>query len=227
MRPPTADGQRLRGPSAETPGTYQSRCPASFRSTTTLPTPRGRRSTAGMSCRSPTQRSCSSASAVSAPTFRSPRADRQRARRDRRARRPRCRPGGVGPRLAAVDASGGRVRKLSVTDTGTGMTPEQLRRYINQLASSGREQSGVGNFGVGAKIAAGSRNPHGLEYRSWCRGQGALVCFKRHPNGRWGLEPQRWKDGHTDYWRPLGEADKPSALRGGDRGHPGRVARPA
>ena len=112
------------------------------------------------------------------------------------------------------DASGGRVRKLSVTDTGTGMTPEQLRRYINQLASSGREQSAAGNFGVGAKIAAGSRNPHGLEYRSWCQDQGALVCFKRHSDGRWGLEPQRWKDGHTDYWRPLGEADKPSALRG-------------
>jgi hypothetical protein len=112
------------------------------------------------------------------------------------------------------DASGGRVRKLSVTDTGTGMTPEQLRRYINQLASSGREQSAAGNFGVGAKIAAGSRNPHGLEYRSWCQDQGALVCFKRHSDGRWGLEPQRWKDGHTDYWRPLGEADKPPALRG-------------
>jgi hypothetical protein len=112
------------------------------------------------------------------------------------------------------DASAGRVRKLSVTDTGTGMTPEQLRRYINQLASSGREQSAAGNFGVGAKIAAGSRNPHGLEYRSWCQDQGALVCFKRHSDARWGLEPQRWKDGHTDYWRPLGEADKPPALRG-------------
>ena len=112
------------------------------------------------------------------------------------------------------DASGGRVRKLSVTDTGTGMTPEQLRRYINQLASSGREQSAAGNFGVGAKIAAGSRNPHGLEYRSWCQDRGALVCFKRHSDGRWGLEPQRWKDGHIDYWRPLAEADKPSALRG-------------
>ena len=64
------------------------------------------------------------------------------------------------------DASGGRVRKLSVTDTGTGMTAVQLRQYINQLASSGREQSADGNFGIGAKIAAGSRNPNGLEYRS-------------------------------------------------------------
>jgi len=116
------------------------------------------------------------------------------------------------------DASGGRVRKLSVTDTGTGMTPEQLRRYINQLASSGREQSDAGNFGVGAKIAAGSRNPHGLEYRSWHRGQGALVCFKRHRDGRWGLEPQRWPDGHTDFWRPLAEQDKPWQLRGQDNG---------
>ena len=116
------------------------------------------------------------------------------------------------------DASGGRVRKLSVTDTGTGMTAEQLHRYINQLASSGREQSAAGNFGVGAKVAAGSRNPHGLEYRSWHQGQGSLVCFKRHPDGRWGLEPQRWPDGHSDFWRPLDAQDKPWVLRGQDHG---------
>jgi hypothetical protein len=116
------------------------------------------------------------------------------------------------------DTSGGRVRKLSVTDTGTGMTPEQLGHYINQLAASGREQSAAGNFGVGAKVAAGSRNPHGLEYRSWYRGQGALVCFKRHPDGRWGLEPQRWTDRRSDFWRPLDEHDKPWLLRGQDNG---------
>ncbi len=116
------------------------------------------------------------------------------------------------------DASGGRVRKLSVTDTGTGMTPKQLRQYINQLASSGREQSARGNFGVGAKVAAGSRNPHGLEYRSWHQGQGALVRFKRHPDGRWGLEPQRWPDGRSDFWRPLDEQEKPRLLRGQDQG---------
>jgi hypothetical protein len=60
---------------------------------------------------------------------------------------------------ARLEASGGRVRKLSVTDTGTGVTAEQLRYFINQLAASGREQSGTANFGVGAKVAAGSRNP--------------------------------------------------------------------
>ena len=30
-------------------------------------------------------------------------------------------------------------------------------------------------------MAAGSRNPHGLEYRSWHQGEGSLVCFKRDP----------------------------------------------
>ena len=117
-----------------------------------------------------------------------------------------------------VEASAGVVRKLTVTDTGTGMRPDQLRRYINQLASSSREQSHTANFGVGAKVAAGSRNPHGLEYRSWHQGHGSLVCFKRHPDGRWGLEPQRWENGHTDYWRPIDEQDKPWLLRGQDHG---------
>ena len=116
------------------------------------------------------------------------------------------------------DASTGRVRKLSVIDTGTGMTPEQLRYYINRLAASGREQSRTGNFGVGAKVAAGSRNPHGLEYRSWHQGRGALACFKRHPDGRWGLAPQRWADGRSNFWRPLGDADKPWPLRGQEHG---------
>ena len=37
------------------------------------------------------------------------------------------------------EESGGCVRKLSVIDTGTGMTAEQLRHYINQLAASGRQ----------------------------------------------------------------------------------------
>ena len=116
------------------------------------------------------------------------------------------------------EASAGVVRKLTVTDTGTGMRPDQLRRYINQLASSSREQSHTANFGVGAKVAAGSRNPHGLGYRSWHQGHGSLVCFKRHPDGRWGLEPQRWENGHTDYWRPIDEQDKPWLLRGQDHG---------
>jgi hypothetical protein len=115
------------------------------------------------------------------------------------------------------EESGGGVRKLSVIDTGTGMTAAPPRHYINQLASSGHEQSPTGNFGVGAKGAAGLRNPHGLEYRSWYQGDGSLVCFKRHPDGRWGLEPQQRADGRSDFWRPLAEAEKPWLLR--DQAH--------
>ena len=46
------------------------------------------------------------------------------------------------------DASGGHVRKLSVIDTGTEMTADEMRSYINQLAASRREHSPTGNFGV-------------------------------------------------------------------------------
>jgi hypothetical protein len=55
------------------------------------------------------------------------------------------------------ESSGGRIRKLSAIDTRTGMTAAQRRHYSNQLAASGRERSLTGNFGVGAKVAAGSR----------------------------------------------------------------------
>ena len=44
------------------------------------------------------------------------------------------------------------------------------------------------------------------------------MCFKRDPNGRWGLEPQRWADGRSNFWRPLREAEKPWLLRGQDHG---------
>jgi hypothetical protein len=46
----------------------------------------------------------------------------------------------------------------------------------------------------------------------------AVMCFKRHPDGRWGLEPQRWANGHTDFRRPFSEQDKPWLLRGQDHG---------
>ena len=112
-----------------------------------------------------------------------------------------------------ADASRGRIRKLSITDTGIGMSPDAMRYYINHLAATSHEQGRTKNYGVGAKVAAGSRNPHGLEYRSWQQGRGALVCFKRHPSGRWGLEPQQWPDGRRDFWRPLTESEQPWALR--------------
>src|SRR5512139_2072372 len=50
------------------------------------------------------------------------------------------------------------VYKLSVTDNGDGMTGEDMIQYINHLSSSGGVQAHNANFGVGAKIAAATRN---------------------------------------------------------------------
>jgi sensor histidine kinase regulating citrate/malate metabolism len=49
------------------------------------------------------------------------------------------------------------IYKLSVTDTGDGMTGPEMVQYINQLSSSISEQTFGGNYGVGAKIAAATR----------------------------------------------------------------------
>jgi HSP90 family molecular chaperone len=54
------------------------------------------------------------------------------------------------------------VFKLCCIDTGIGMTGPEMVEYINKLSSSLHQQSSGGNFGVGAKIAAASRNPHGI-----------------------------------------------------------------
>src|SRR5690349_11420214 len=62
--------------------------------------------------------------------------------------------------------------KLSITDNGDGMTGEEMVKYINKLSSSVSEQSFIGNYGVGAKISAATRNHAGLVYLSWKNGGG-------------------------------------------------------
>jgi hypothetical protein len=107
------------------------------------------------------------------------------------------------------------------------MTPEQLRYYINQLAASGREQSHTGNFGVGAKVAAGSRNPHGLECRSSHQGQGALLRFMRHRDGRWGTAAAAVAQWPPQLLAAAGRARQAVGAAGQSHGTPGRIARPA
>jgi hypothetical protein len=103
--------------------------------------------------------------------------------------------------------------KLAITDTGTGMTGPEMVQYINHLASSGRVQSETGNFGVGAKIAAATRNPLGMVYLSWKDGQGAMIWLWRNPEtGQYGLRPLPRADGTHGYWAPLPEAAKPACL---------------
>src|SRR3954471_14386040 len=97
--------------------------------------------------------------------------------------------GRVGRRLELVEASNGRQRKLSISDTGCGMTAAELRHFINNLAASGQTIGLTANQGLGAKIAGGYHTPRGLQYRSWREGRGTQVVFRKR--GRvWGLERQ-------------------------------------
>jgi hypothetical protein len=80
------------------------------------------------------------------------------------------------------------VYKLTVIDTGVGMSKHELLDYINQLSSTSGVQALGANFGVGAKITAGARNPAGLLYASWKDGKGWMVNFWRDPDLGFGLE---------------------------------------
>jgi hypothetical protein len=84
-----------------------------------------------------------------------------------------------------VEQSG--VRKLCICDNGVGMAGDELVRYINSLSSSGSVQGMDSNYGVGAKIAAATRNPEGLVYLSWQDGVGAGIQLVKDGSGQYGL----------------------------------------
>jgi hypothetical protein len=103
--------------------------------------------------------------------------------------------------------------KLSITDTGDGMTGEEMVQYINHLSASGNGQSHHGNFGVGAKIAAATRNHAGLVYLSWKDNVGSTVHLWREPGtGQYGLRLQERPDGSYSYWANIEAAVKPEII---------------
>ncbi|HEX7089129.1 MAG TPA: hypothetical protein VF192_03280 [Longimicrobiales bacterium] len=103
--------------------------------------------------------------------------------------------------------------KLCIADTGVGMTGPEMVEYINHLASSGGVQAEDGNFGVGAKIAAATRNPAGIVYLSWRRGAGAMVWLWRNPEtGQYGLKRLRRAGGADAYWARAPDALKPALI---------------
>jgi len=112
---------------------------------------------------------------------------------------------------AIYDISG--AYKLCCVDNGHGMSGEEMRRYINQLSASRHEQAFDGNFGVGAKVAAATRNPAGLIYQSWKDGKGAMIQLWRDPVTRqYGLRQFELPDGSFGYWVPLGPDAKPAEI---------------
>jgi hypothetical protein len=105
--------------------------------------------------------------------------------------------------------------KLAVIDTGIGMTGPDMLQYINQLSSSRHEQAHEGNFGVGAKVAAATRNHAGLLYLSWKDGQGWMTHLWRDPDtGQYGVARAERDDGtYHDYLR-ISDDVKPAHIDG-------------
>jgi hypothetical protein len=111
------------------------------------------------------------------------------------------------------EASDGALYKLCCIDDGCGMTGPEMLRYINQLSSSIHGQAHDGNYGVGAKIAAATRNPAGLIYQSWKEGQGAMIQLWRDPDsGDYGVRQWELPDGTFDYHQPITDEGKPSQI---------------
>jgi len=105
------------------------------------------------------------------------------------------------------------VMKLCVIDTGDGMTGEEMLKYINQLSSSGSEQSMTANYGIGAKIAAATKNPAGIIYQSWKNGDGYMIQMEKNPvTGEYGLRQWELEDGSYSHYMPLAEDVKPEEI---------------
>lgn len=103
--------------------------------------------------------------------------------------------------------------KLCVTDSGDGMTGEDMIRYINHLSSSGGVQAHNANYGVGAKIAAATRNPAGLVYLSWRDNIGSMIHFWKDPQtGDYGLMQMQRPDDSWGHWAHVESAVKPDMI---------------
>ncbi|MCK9487095.1 MAG: hypothetical protein M0R73_10445 [Dehalococcoidia bacterium] len=105
------------------------------------------------------------------------------------------------------------VYKLCITDTGDGMAGPDMVHYINTLSASGGTQSFDKNYGVGAKIAAATRNHRGLVYLSWRDGAGSMIHLWREPNtGAYGLKQIKQDEDTYDHWGPVAEDVRPALI---------------
>lgn len=105
------------------------------------------------------------------------------------------------------------VMKLCVIDTGDGMTGEEMLKFINQLSSSGSEQSMTANYGIGAKIAAATKNPAGVIYQSWKNGEGYMIHLEKNPEtGEYGLQQWELSDGTYSHYLRLEDDVKPPEI---------------
>lgn len=105
------------------------------------------------------------------------------------------------------------IYKLACIDTGVGITGADMIKYINHLSSSGHEQAHDKNFGIGAKVAAATRNHAGLVYLSWKDGQGWMSHLWRDPvSGQYGVRRSQRVDGSFQDYARITDDVKPAAI---------------
>jgi len=105
------------------------------------------------------------------------------------------------------------LQKLCITDSGDGMTGDQMVRLLNQLSSSLSGQSMSGNYGVGAKIAALTRNHAGVVYVSWKDAEGSMIHLLRHKEeAQYGLKQWEHSDGSFAHYLPLEDDVRPEYI---------------
>jgi len=106
-----------------------------------------------------------------------------------------------------------RVHKICFIDNGDGMTADEMREHLNNLSSSGAEQNIFENYGMGAKIAALTRNHAGVIYDSWKDGVGHRIIIKYDENERaYGIARTTSEDGQAHWYLPLSDSEKPKLI---------------
>ena len=118
-----------------------------------------------------------------------------------------------GRRAGSRTISMARYAEVCVIDTGDRHDRNEMIRFINQLSSSGSQQSFTGNYGVGAKIAAATKKSGRshlpvLEERRRLHG----AARKNPETGEYGLRGRESKDGTFSHFFRSIPAIKPAEL---------------
>jgi hypothetical protein len=105
------------------------------------------------------------------------------------------------------------IHKMCFIDTGDGMTCEEMQEHLNNLSSSGSEKNVFENYGMGAKIAALTRNHAGIIYDSWKNGDGNRIIIKFDDKEKsYGIAPVNSGDGTSQWCLTLDESSKPAII---------------
>ena len=103
--------------------------------------------------------------------------------------------------------------KICFIDNGDGMTGEEMLEHLNNLSSSGTMSNAYENYGMGAKIAALTRNHEGIIYDSWKNGIGnRVVIYYDNEACAYGAKPFELNDGETAWFLPLDDNAKPDII---------------